>query len=63
MEEKIMAGCNNLIQHTLTEVSASAIAQFQERAEILMEREIVGPVFVVRKPKLHCSRCWQLLYH
>ncbi|KAF9063266.1 hypothetical protein BDP27DRAFT_1451368 [Rhodocollybia butyracea] len=42
MEEKIMAGCNNLIQHTLTEVSASAIAQFQERAEILMEREIVG---------------------
>ncbi|KAJ3820324.1 hypothetical protein F5880DRAFT_1509457 [Lentinula raphanica] len=42
MEEKITENCNQLVQYALKEVSESAIGQFQERAEIMMEREIVG---------------------
>ncbi|KAJ4000579.1 hypothetical protein F5050DRAFT_1708822 [Lentinula boryana] len=42
MEDKITESCNKLVEYALREVSESAIGQFQERAEILMEREIVG---------------------
>ncbi|KAF9058688.1 hypothetical protein BDP27DRAFT_1408126 [Rhodocollybia butyracea] len=42
MREKIVAECDRYTKETLEEVRASAIAHFQERAEIMMERQIIS---------------------
>ncbi|KIK55481.1 hypothetical protein GYMLUDRAFT_47683 [Collybiopsis luxurians FD-317 M1] len=42
MQDQIIKVFDAYMQSTLAGVSASAIAQFQERAEILMEKELVG---------------------
>ncbi|KIK69573.1 hypothetical protein GYMLUDRAFT_33949 [Collybiopsis luxurians FD-317 M1] len=42
MQGRIIEACDKHMQSTLAGVSASAIARFQERAEILLERELVA---------------------
>ncbi|KAF5389337.1 hypothetical protein D9757_003507 [Collybiopsis confluens] len=42
MQGKIVRAVDKHVQEILTEVSATAIAQFQERAEIMMESELIA---------------------
>ncbi|KIK55541.1 hypothetical protein GYMLUDRAFT_248589 [Collybiopsis luxurians FD-317 M1] len=42
MQGRIVEACDKHMQSTIVGISASAIARFQERAEILLERELVA---------------------
>ncbi|KIK69541.1 hypothetical protein GYMLUDRAFT_509815 [Collybiopsis luxurians FD-317 M1] len=50
---RIVEACNEHMQSTIAGVSASAIARFQERAEILLERELVTASIRRAQTKAH----------
>ncbi|KIK69540.1 hypothetical protein GYMLUDRAFT_236053 [Collybiopsis luxurians FD-317 M1] len=53
MQHRIIEACDAYLQKSLTEVSNTAIAQFQEGAEIMMERELVAASVHRAQTKAH----------